>query len=333
MSNQEVHHYREQRESRRRFERNRAGKDSPGIPFLERCCCGPNISRLASWRTSAAVSSTARDPRRTGMQCKLVVLLAILTIVLAGCGGNSGTVSNPTPTPTPSAENLTGDWEVSATSTAGTALPLTFVETNLTQASGSTSFASAANQTAIFSTNSSVTLALIGGCGTNNGTAQSVQGSISGSAISGTFTEQSGATFSFTGTLNAAQNSFTGTYSGTSAGCSDSGTFVATVASPLSGSYSGSLVFSDGTTNTLSLSVTANSSNTVSATGTITGPDGGTVNVSGTVVGDVAVAQGTETFTNGNPNSSVSVYAWLHNGQLFIADVTTSTILGSLTKH
>lgn len=265
------------------------------------------------------------------MRLLFVLLLALAT---ASCGGGSGTTTQssggtPTPTATPTA-NLQGAWEVAATSSQPSmALPLTFVETNLTQASGSNSFSSVSNQTAIFSTNTSVTLAVIGSC--TGSKTQSVSGVINGTSISGTFTEGSGAVFAFTGTLNAAGTSFNGTYNTqtATANCIDQGTFVATKASPLSGTYGpGALTFSDGTVNTLTITVNAQTNNTVTATGTITGPDAGTVSVSGTVVGDVADVSGTET-----PGGAIHIYGWLHNGNLYIADVNASLILGFLTKQ
>ena len=262
-------------------------------------------------------------------------LLFVLLLVLAigGCGGGTGTTTQssggtPTPTPTPTA-NVQGSWEVAATSSQPSALPLTFVETNLTQASGSNSFSSVSNHTAIFSTNTSVTLAVIGSC--TGSITQAVSGTINGTSISGTFTEGSGAVFAFTGTLNAAGTSFNGTYSTqtATANCTDQGTFVATKASPLSGTYGpGALTFSDGTINTLTITINAQSDNTVTATGTITGPDAGTVSVGGTVIGDVADVTGTET-----PGGAIHIYGWLHNGNLYIADVNASLILGFLTKQ
>jgi hypothetical protein len=262
----------------------------------------------------------------------------LLVFAIAGCGGGTGATTQssggtPTPTPAPTA-NVNGDWEVAATSTQSPApaLPLTFVETNFTQASGSTSFSSVTNQTAIFSTNNSVTLALVGTC---TGAIPSVSGTVNGSSISGTFSEGS-EIVSFTGTLNSAGTSFTGTYQTQTvgSGCtSDQGTFVANQATSLSGSYSGSLTFSDLTVNTLALTVTTGNSNAVNAIGTITGPDAGTVTVNGTVIGNVANVTGTETFTNGSPNVSIHIYGWLHNGNLYIADVNASSILGFLTKQ
>lgn len=270
--------------------------------------------------------------KQTGGMMRLLFVL-LLALAIAGCGGGTGTTTQssggtPTPAPTPTA-NIQGSWEVAATSSQPSiALPLTFVETNLTQASGSSSFSSVSNQTAIFSTNTSVTLALIGSC--TGSITQSVSGTINGTSISGTFTEGSGAVFAFTGTLNAAGTSFNGTYNTqtATANCTDQGTFVATKASPLSGTYAGTLTFSDGTINTLTITVNTQSNNTVTATGTITGPDAGTISVSGTVIGDVADVIGTET-----PGGAIHIYGWLHNGNLYIADVNASLILGFLTKQ
>jgi hypothetical protein len=266
--------------------------------------------------------------RQTKETMKLL-FVSLLALAIAGCGGGAGTTtqsSGATPTQT---ANIQGSWEVAATSSQPSiALPLTFVETNLTQASGSNSFSSVSSQTTIFSTNTSVTLAVIGSC--TGSVTQSVSGTINGTSISGTFTEGSGAVFAFTGTLNAAGTSFNGTYNTetATANCTDQGTFVATKASPLSGTYAGTLEFSDGTINTLTLTVNSQSNNTVTATGTISGPDAGTISVGGTVLGDVADVTGIET-----PGGAIHIYGWLHNGNLYIADVNASLILGFLTKQ
>src|SRR5438874_10038232 len=89
-------------------------------------------------------SDVGRGGNMFGGTMRLLFVL-LLALVIASCGGGNGTTTQssggtPTPTPTPTA-NIQGSWEVAATSSQQSiALPLTFVETNLTQASGSNSF-------------------------------------------------------------------------------------------------------------------------------------------------------------------------------------------------
>jgi hypothetical protein len=76
----------------------------------------------------------------------------------------------------------------------------------------------------------------------------------------------------------------------------DAGTFVATKALPLSGTYSGQLTFPDGSLETMNLTTTEDSTFKITVTGTATGgSQDGPIALAGTVTGNLARLQSSTT--------------------------------------
>jgi hypothetical protein len=143
---------------------------------------------------------------------------------------------------------------------------------------------------------------------------------VDGSSITGSFTEtspQGSASFSIQAPL-ASATSFSGNFvgaAGNSAACTDSGTFVATKTTPLSGTYSGHLTYPDGSVETMSLTATQDSAYNLTISGTASGGNNdGPINLTGKVMGNLAEVNNS---TNTSP-----LFAWWDSGvhKLWIVD-------------
>lgn len=211
---------------------------------------------------------------------KLALFVSIA--VLTGCNAAKQVGSGSTPT-----HDFSGSWEVVATSTINSGV-ISYVEFNATQSANNLT---APVQEFILGTSAGVR----GNCfAVAPGNPQGdVSATINGSSITGTFSEigpQGSASFSIQAPLTS-DTSFSGNFSGTknSPGCVDSGTFVATKATPLSGSYGGMLTYPDGTQEMMSLTATEDSAYDLTVYGAATGgSENGPIALSGTVTGNLA---------------------------------------------
>ena len=166
-------------------------------------------------------------------------LLMAAVGLLAGCSGNgtgsgssgSGGTGGGTTTPPPNYKYLTGNWEIVATSTAGTA-PFS-------------ALAGFINEQATEPGVSDVTTAALQVTPTScydNATSVPMQGQTEDTAIKLTSFPVNGQVLTIAGTKNAAATTFTGTYA-VAGGCADgaTGTLTGTQYAPLTGTYSGAI--------------------------------------------------------------------------------------------
>jgi hypothetical protein len=245
----------------------------------------------------------------------LFVSLAALLTVMVGCSAlNNALKKAGNGNGNSTSYDLSGSWEVVATSTQNQGV-VSYVEFNATQQGNGNITAPA--QEFIFGTPATV----LGNCfGVIPGNPQgNVSATVdnSSSNITGTFTEtsptQDSASFSIQAPL-ASKTTFSGNFIGAttnSTACADAGTFVATKTSSLSGNYSGQLTYPDGSVETVSATMTEDPAYNVTVTGTATGGmQDGPLNFSGNVVGNLAVLHGTS--KNGNP---LTLFAWWNTGQ------------------
>lgn len=206
-----------------------------------------------------------------------------LLLVLAGCGGGTagGGGNNKPP-----AVDISGSWEIAATSTGITTGPSLLIETNLA-ADGS---ASGSNIVLITEHPFGVGFDLGGQCvgtGVNSLT-------ISGTQPTVTFTLNEGGN-TFTGQATVGATTITGAYaSPAGSACPDSGTFIATRATPVVASFAGNLDFSNGHHDPTTLHQAISAGQT-SITATLIGNDTGTYSLSGTYVGNTIQANGQQT--------------------------------------
>jgi hypothetical protein len=245
-------------------------------------------------------------------QLGLLVSLAVVLTIMVGCsaldklkGKNSGGTTY----------DLTGSWEVVATSTENPGV-ISIVEFNAKQESNGD--ISAPVQEFIFGTSATVLgncLGVIPGNPQGNLTATEDNSSITN--ITGNFTETGpggSASFSVQAPLTSA-TTFSGNFVGAAsnpAACKDGGTFVATQTSPLSGSYSGQLTYPDGSHETVSVTMTQDSTYNITVTGSATGGmQDGPINLTGKVTGNLAVLNGAD--KNGQP---VILFAWWNGAGL-----------------
>ena len=244
-------------------------------------------------------------------------LFAILAsaLLMGGCGGgarNSSSNNNN------SAASFQGAWEVSIPYSNGA---VDYVEINVQQ-NGSVLSASGPTQITNFMLDQNGNL----GCAhpdcipDDTGLSASVQGT----TVSGTLTGGGGpaVAYSLSGTATANDGSITGSWTSDVFTNEPGGNFTATKVAPLSGHYSGTLNFSDGTQNTVSVTVSQTSAGAASVTGTVSGPDAGEISLTGVVIGNAAAVQGAVS------GESAVVYAWLHNSRLYV--VSNGEVLGSL---
>lgn len=236
----------------------------------------------------------------------LFVSLAVVLTIMVGCSALDKLNKNKNGGGTP-AFDLAGSWEVVASSTSNPGV-ISIVEFNVPQ--GSNGNISVPAQEFIFGTSATV----LGNClGVIPGNPQGrVVATVGSDNIQGSFTETdpTGDTAGFI--INAPLTSAT-TFSGTYApsgsvppNCSDSGNYVATKTTSLSGSYSGQLTYPDGSHETVSVTMTQDAAYNVTVSGTATGGmQDGPINLTGSVTGNLAVLNGTS-----KSGQSLILFAW-----------------------
>lgn len=205
-----------------------------------------------------------------------------LLLVLTACGGSSNLGGNNNQPPV----DLSGSWEIAATSTGVTTGPSLLIETNLT----STGSSNGSNIVLITAHPFGTAFDMGGQCsgsGVNTIT-------LSGTQPTVTFTlDEGGNTFSGQATVGAA--TITGAYaSPAGASCADSGTFTATRTTPVVAHFAGFLDFPSGHHDSVSLQE-AVSVGQIQITVTLTGGDTGNLTLSGTYVGNTIQANGNQT--------------------------------------
>jgi hypothetical protein len=269
------------------------------------------------------------------MVMKLVV--AVMALFIAGCGGGSTQTLTPTPTPTPTPSNLqAGQWEFVLTPAPGNPPlppgqpPPFYVEANLTVA-GSSVFSSDSN-TLIFANKASVAGEL-----PESSCNVALNATISGTTLSGTVNEAPSPLSTAPWTLTAAtiaangQSVSGGSYSASatdnlcgfiSDGISGpSGTLSGYVVAPVNGTYSGTLNLTgasgSGVLGQLTLQVTQNGFN-ASASGTLL-RSGVTTNL----------ATGA---TTGTTNSTTGALVGLSGTATNINSTDLFTLLGHVTS-
>jgi hypothetical protein len=222
---------------------------------------------------------------------KKLALFVSLAVVAVLCGCNAAKKIGTTPP----AFDLTGSWEVIATSTMNSG-SVGYVEFNAAQ--NGNNLTAAVQE--FFTNTGAVTFANCLGATPGNPQGN-ITATVDSSSINGSFTETgpggSSASFSIQAPL-ASASSFSGNYTGTAnaSGCVDAGTFVATKAKPLSGTYSGQLTFPNGSLETMSLTATEDSSFNITVTGAATGGSAdGPIALTGTVTGNLARLQSSST--------------------------------------
>jgi hypothetical protein len=243
---------------------------------------------------------------------RIDVLVLLLTALAIGCG-NGNSHSNPN-----NQTSLQGQWEASMPGTLGSQTE--YFEASLLQSGQSLS---ATNTFTFF-------LASDGSYSYCTPPSATFSGSADGNQISGTVNTCYG-TATFSGTVSN-NNSIAGTYK-SSAGCGPSGNqcvsgaFTAQRISPPNGSYAGTLRFKDGTSESVSVVASTDSTGTVSVTGTVSGADAGLITLSGPAIGASALVSGT---VSGQPSS---LYVWQHSNNVYVVDSDTGLLLGTLTKQ
>jgi hypothetical protein len=184
-----------------------------------------------------------------------------------------------------SGQEVSGAWEFAANSTT-TSGSTTLIEADLA-ANGAQTSASGASQVQTATYLNSLWY-VNGSCTSPSPGQNSISGSVSGSSISLTFNE-GGNTFAGQGTLSG--TTISGTYSGTNSGCSDSGTFTATQVPSLAGTFSGTLVFPNGS-DQVTATLTEGSNYALTFQTTLSGTDNGDYTFTGSAVGNVAFVSG-----------------------------------------
>jgi hypothetical protein len=206
-------------------------------------------------------------------------IVVVLIGTMACGGGNPSSTTQPSqPVPTP---NLTGQWELIATSSQGQDGEL--VETSL-QGSGSNQYTDAGEEPYLTS-DSTLSRNAAGQCSLANITV-----TISGDSVQYTI-----AGTNVTGSGVYSNQVITGSYTQPNP-CPDSGTFIATELSPLSGTYSGSLFFIDGNLDSVTAifsSSTTNFNSGLSAGVQVFGTDNGSTTLSGFQAGAIFSLGGT----------------------------------------
>jgi hypothetical protein len=218
-----------------------------------------------------------------------------MSLVLLSCGGSGKPLGN---APLPS---IAGAWEFQAASNTNTS-GFTGIEVALKegqtlvngvqQPNGQIS-AAGASQIAIVSVDPvSATVVFGGSCQISGSGNYNLIGSVQtlGGPLSLTYTEN-GNVFNVTATLSGDGKSINGTYTSASdSTCTDSGTITGTALPKLTGTYVGQFTLPDGTSESVTVTLSENSSsvltaNLVASTTNFT--------LSGSVTGNAFVAQGT----------------------------------------
>jgi hypothetical protein len=222
----------------------------------------------------------------------LFVSLAVLLTIMVGCSALDKLNKNKNGGGTPF--NLTGSWEVVATSTANPGV-VGYVEFNAAQDSSGN--ISAPTQEFSLTNSSASTFGNCLGAAPGNQGNGNVTATVGVDNIQGNYTETGpggSATFDINTSLTSA-TTFSGNYApidpnGTMpSSCSDVGTYVATKTAPFSGHYSGMLTYPDGTQEMMNLTATQDSAYNLTVTGTATGGSkNGPIALGGTVTGNLA---------------------------------------------
>jgi hypothetical protein len=231
------------------------------------------------------------------MRVFLIFSLVALGVVLVSCSGRSSV-------PPALMPNISGSWEFIATSTTNPGYS-TGIELQLNEGQVLVDGAYVANgqisssgpQINFVGLTPTGGIVFGGNCvPASDNTGDSFTGSISGFAGSMNFTyTENGNVFNVTATLDASGQSIdSGTYTAQmGSGCSDSGTIAGKIVPKLSGSYTGELVLPDGTSDTVSATVSENTSAVLTANLVVTGPDNTAFSLSGPVTGNYFSATGT----------------------------------------
>jgi hypothetical protein len=257
----------------------------------------------------------------------LFVSLAVVLIIMVGCSALDKLKNGDSTKP---AFDLSGSWEVVATSTANPGI-VGYVEFNAVQQGNGN--ISAPIQEFIFGPGITTRTNCMGVTLGNS------QGNISATVgvdnIQGTYTETGplgSAPFSINAPLSSA-TTFSGSYNpmnGTGtlpSECIDLGTYVATKTSPLSGTYTGQLTYPDGSVETMSLTATQDSAYNVTITGSASGGNSdGPINLTGKVMGNLAEVN--------NSANTLPLVAWWDsaNHKLRVID-NNSYFYGSLDRQ
>lgn len=260
----------------------------------------------------------------------LFVSLVALLAVLVGCNALQKAINQLSGNSLP---DLSGSWEIVATSTSNPGV-VSYVEFNGAQQGNGN--INAAAQEFILSNGAASAL---GNClGVVPGNPQgNITATVATDNIQGTFTEtspsQGSASFSINAPLSG-NTSFSGNYAPVGdvpAACSDMGTYVATMTSPLNGTYSGTLTYPDGTQEMMNLTATQDSAYNLTVTGNASGGSkDGAISLSGTVTGNLAQLSGT-TSASSRP---VTVFAWWNavKQRLYVMD-NNNYSYGSLARQ
>lgn len=247
-------------------------------------------------------------------------------LLLAGCGGSSGT--SPITTPTPITQ-MAGPWEIKATSEQQTGFS-TSIEANLQQTDATTSGSSAtisatgADQLVLIGHHPSGGLFFGGLC--PGATAENLTGTLStANALTLTLTEGA-AIYTVAATVDSDGKSLTGTYAFSSGSCADSGTLTGVQVAALAGTYTGTLHFPNGHQDLASATLTEGVPSSFTVDLTLTGADNATVALTGLVVGNVFSVQGTL------DGAAVSYYGYYAFNQkaIYLVDAPSGALIGTL---
>jgi len=226
----------------------------------------------------------------------LPLLLALIAAGLLACASGAAVPQGLLP-------NLSGPWEFIATSNSDTVHSTGIevalqagksLENGVEQPNGQVS-ATGSTQIAILTIDGATGAISFGGsCPLSGDGTYSLAGSFSslGGPLSFTYVENGNA-FNVTATLSSDGKSVIGTYSSQAgSNCSDSGGITGIVVPKLSGTYVGQLTLPDNASNTVTATLSENSSGILSVNLVATNPDNTTFTLSGPVTGNAFAAQG-----------------------------------------
>lgn len=227
------------------------------------------------------------------------VPLILLSFVLLSCSSHNYGTSTVATIP-----DISGAWEFQANSTYN-ASTYTGIEVGLKEGqvvvnglqspNGQVS-ASGLSQIAIVSVNpTSATVVFGGSCALSGTGTYNLSGTIAslGGPFNFTYTEN-GNVFNVTGSLSGDGKSFQGTYtSATGSACPDGGTITGTSVPKLTGSYVGQFTLPDGTSESVTVTLSENSSSVLSANLVGTTPNAINFTLTGPATGNAFLLQGT----------------------------------------
>jgi hypothetical protein len=252
-------------------------------------------------------------------------LVIVLAMLAAGCGGASSTSGSSS-----SSSSISGPWEVTMSSGQG---EYTYLEMNLSQSASALSASSVLEIDTQGTTgwlpqdwcpappDTSFFAAIVSGNTISNGSFSSCLGN---GLDTGTFS----------GTL-INNNSIDGT--ATVAWDTSTVPFTAQPVTALSGTFTGTLNFPDGTNsngtpnytqNSATVTLTESSTYNLMVNGTVTGPNAGTISWTGSVIGNASQLSGTVS------GLSTPVTVWYHQGVLYVmqSNLTIPMLYGQLTQ-